>query len=627
MTPISRRRVGTLIVAVLVVALGGTLLLSMFRKAPPPRVPPGAKQAADSKALPDIQRGSVAKPTPPRSDYLGSASCTECHPQIAEQYKSHSMANSAAEIATATPVEDFGEKATFSPDQRHVYSVEKTPTGVKHHERLVDAQGETLYDQSVPVDYAIGSGAHGKSYLLDREGTLFMSPITWYSKAQLWNLSPGYKLPAHHRFERKIVAGCVDCHVGRVNYLRGQENHFGKPPFLELSIGCERCHGPGGRHVAHHRTASAPGDVDPITNPAKLDPARREDICAQCHLQGEARIPHYGCVTGDFRPGQRLEETMTVFVQGTRTTRDGKSRAVSHVEQMRSSVCFNRSGGKFGCISCHDPHSLPSEPDKATFYREKCLACHQQRGCSLPEPERRIRQANDSCVACHMAPLGASDIPHTSQTDHRVLRIASALPPHSAEKSLPEMFDNADQRLPELAVIRARGLWLAESSELKTDSKMAELALSLLSVAAEQLPDDVLVQDALGTASAVAGKPDDAIKFWKRTLEIEPHRALTLQTIALTLHSRQRTAEALPYIERCLKVQPWNSSLWRRYSHLLGLAGKWPEALAAVQKSEAIDPSAPRLYQWSAEIHKRLGNEQQSRHYQDLFERIKPLPM
>ena len=348
---------------------------------------------------------------------------------------------------------------------------------------------------------------------------------------------------------------------------------------------------------------------------------------AECGTTNGCWIPNYGCEIGDFRPGQRLEETSVIFVKGTRANRDGTSRAVSHVDQMRSSVCFQKSGGKFGCSSCHDPHSLPSEPDKAAFYREKCLACHQQRGCSLAEPERRARQANDSCVACHLPPLTASDIPHTSHTDHRVLRIASKLSadPASAEV-LPEIFDNADQRLPKLTVDRARGLWLAKRAEQRGNPAMAESALALLADVGRRLPADADVLDAQGMASAVAGRFDDSIVFWKRALDLEPHRELTLQALALTLQNSRRTEEALPYLERCLKVQPWNSSLWRRKSHILGLAGKWPEALAAMQKSEAIDPSAPRVYQWSAEILKRLGNEQQSRHYQDLYERSKPLP-
>lgn len=629
MTP-SGRRVSLGLCGVIVIGLAGAWALSMLRNdRPQPRTANqhGNPPVADSQNLDTHASEPIRKPAPPRNDYVGSASCAECHPKISRQYATHSMAKSMANVASATLLEDFGEKATFTADARHVYSVEKTADGMNHHERQLDAKGETLFDQSIRVDYAVGSGAHGKSYLIDHQGSMFMSPISWYSSAQRWNLSPGYKLPIHRRFERRITDNCLECHVGRVNFARGWDNHLNQPPFLELSIGCERCHGPGGEHVTFQRGTGTSQDVDPIVNPAKLDPAHREDICAQCHLQGEGRISNYGREVGDFRPGQRLEEFSVVFVKGTRTTADGKSRAVSHVDQMRSSICFQKSEGKFGCTSCHDPHSLPSESDKIDFYREKCLACHQQQSCSLPEPERRKRQANDSCVACHMPPLGASDIPHTSHTDHRVLRIPSAVPidPKSID-ALPEIYDHAEERLPRLTVDRARGLWLADRAEQRTNADFAERAVILLNQVAKQLPDDADVLEALGTASAVGGRMEDSLDYWMKTLTLEPKRESTLRTVALLLHNTNRGQAALPYYERYLEIQPWNGSMWGRYSFLQGKSGDWKGALESAKKSEAIDPSQPRTYQWLSTIYQQLGDEQQSRHYADLFERIKPAP-
>ena len=627
MNQTSGRRISLYLFSAMVIIIGGAVLVSLFRQNPRRLVPGNDKGQADANPQTDTDATpqKIVKPAPPRSDYLGSTSCAECHSKIAEQYASHSMAKSTSAIATAPPIEDFGELATFTADKQHVYNVEQSANGVKHHERRLDSQGQLLYDQSVQVEYAVGSGAHGKSYLFQREGVMFMSPITWYSKAKRWNLSPGYHLPDHRRFERRITDACLNCHVGRIESARGDDGHYSSPPFIEASIGCERCHGPGGGHVAFHRATAAAGELDPIINPAKLDAPRREDVCSQCHLQGEGRIPNYGCKIGDFRPGQRLEETSINFVKGTRTTSDGKSKAVSHVDQMRSSDCYRNSNEKLGCTSCHDPHSMPSEAEKTAHYREKCMACHQRQGCRLPEPERLKRQADNSCVACHMPPLGASDIPHTSHTDHRILRIASEIPADNpALKELPVIYDNADLRLPKLAVDRARGLWLAERSEMTNDSEMAVLALKLLAVVAEQLPDDALVLEGMGTASAVAGKLEDSIKYWRQTLAIEPTRTSTLRVTALVLQNTKRTNEAIPYFEKYLKLQPWDAAMWERYSHIHGLTNDWPKALEGMKKSEAIDPSNPRVYQWLSRIYQQLGDDQQSQHYQDLYERIKP---
>ena len=54
-----------------------------------------------------------------------------------------------------------------------------------------------------------------------------------------------------------------------------------------------------------------------IVNPAKLPSRPRDSVCEQCHLSGEARIPHPGRRVADFRPGQALEEVFSVYVFDT----------------------------------------------------------------------------------------------------------------------------------------------------------------------------------------------------------------------------------------------------------------------------------------------------------------------
>src|SRR5216684_235545 len=53
------------------------------------------------------------------------------------------------------------------------------------------------------------------------------------------------------------------------------------------------------------------------------------------------------------------------------------------------------------------------------------MKCHQDKGCSLPAPQRLKQQPDDSCVACHMPRFQSSDIAHTAVTDHRILRTPS----------------------------------------------------------------------------------------------------------------------------------------------------------------------------------------------------------
>ena len=527
-------------------------------------------------------------------------------------------------MPSVVPQDDDTSVTEFSPDGRHHYSVERNAGGVFHHERRTDQDGTTIYDQAVKIDYVMGSGNQGRSYLIDRGGMLFLSPIGWYSRDSRWDLSPGYALPSHPRFERLVTGGCLECHTGQMNAVVDRVNRFQQPPFLEEAIGCERCHGPGGDHVKYRRSTH-PYGFDPIINPARLDPARREDVCNQCHLQGEARYLREGCHFGDFRPGQRLEEVYVILVRGTRATADGQTQAVSQVEQMRSSACFRKSDGRFGCTSCHDPHSQPPRANLDAFYREKCLTCHSKRGCSLPEPERRNRQANDSCIACHMPHLNASDVPHTSQTDHRISRSPNEFSPgNNIVDEIPELFDGAEQRLPRVVVDRALGIWLAEQAESRADPKLAARAFRQLTLVSRQMPNDAEVLNALGIASTVEGRVEDSLTYWKQALAIDPHRELTLRSTALQLQKLGRYEAARSYFESYLKVQPWSASMWSRYSVLLGQLGEIEPAIKAARKAIELDPSNFRTHQWLAEIYDRKGDQEQRRHHQGLSERLRP---
>ena len=54
----------------------------------------------------------------------------------------------------------------------------------------------------------------GRAALLERDGYLFQSSISHYSKPDHWGLSPGYAEKSPH-FDRPITEQCLFCHVNR----------------------------------------------------------------------------------------------------------------------------------------------------------------------------------------------------------------------------------------------------------------------------------------------------------------------------------------------------------------------------------------------------------------------------
>ena len=283
------------------------------------------------------------------------------------------------------PIELFDEEhGNPFEDRGYSYSVRRDGGRVVHVETRRDAEGELISQASVEVKYAIGSGAHARSYLFQRDGHMFFSPITWYSQKQTWDVSPAFR-SRNHRFTLGISHGCVFCHGNGI-----QRDPHADTKFLPMggAIGCERCHGPGQRHVQRQQEAeSYEGQDFSIINPAKLSPVLRDAVCAQCHLEGELeRFPRRGLDYFDFRPGLPLHLFLADFTETEK--HGGETDFAGHVEQMRVSRCYLASEGKMGCISCHDPHKWPAAAVRATQFRNRCLDCHEERGCSKPLPER-----------------------------------------------------------------------------------------------------------------------------------------------------------------------------------------------------------------------------------------------
>jgi len=458
------------------------------------------------------------------ADYVGSIACRDCHSDIWEKYQSHPMAHSLSLVEHATSIEDYEERLEFHPPGNRSYRVERTDSGVFHHESMKDAAGDVIYDQAVPVTWSLGSGKRGRAYVIDRDGLLFKSSISWYSDTKTWGLSPDYLPESHMRFERRMTDGCLACHAGLPNFTRGQPDRFKKPPFLEEAIGCERCHGPGRSHVAFHNSEST--GQDSIVNPSHLDMDRREAVCAQCHLRGQTRILRTGRTPYDFRPGERLEDNWIVFIKshGGGITKSG--RAATQAEHMVSSVCFQRSEGRLGCTSCHDPHEMPAPAERDEFYRQKCLNCHTNQGCSLPVSQRDTEPYLDRCTSCHMPSINAGNVLHRSVADHRILR--KPLEDDEVEPSESIVFRFADSPIPEFELRRARALKMVQDAiELRQDQNLAKEAVLLLKELVAEAPEDLDLHIAMGNCALILNQPRVAERYWTEGLKItRPARTL-----------------------------------------------------------------------------------------------------
>ena len=253
------------------------------------------------------------------------------------------------------------------------------------------------------LDLVIGSGGKGQNYLYWRNDELFQLPVGYSTVLAHWINSPGYR-DGTANFDRPIVPRCLECHAGYFeSTFPGTDSNLYATKNYVLGITCERCHGPGRRHVETYQqtvdsgkaaaTGAAKTAGATIVNPSKLSSVRRADICAQCHGGAGVReiLPEFSYV-----PGQPLSNYIDLgpVDQANEVDVHGKQGKL-----MMKSRCY-RVSKTMECSTCHDVHK--KEPDLAEM-SQRCLSCHKVD----PTPTHAALGASikTNCIDCHMPAL------------------------------------------------------------------------------------------------------------------------------------------------------------------------------------------------------------------------------
>ena len=150
---------------------------------------------------------------------------------------------------------------------------------------------------------------------------MFQAPVSHYTHLGKLDVSPGFERYSHASLNRPIEPNCLECHASQLQWVAGTQNQYRGRPFLQDGIGCERCHGPGKDHVDQVSRGEGNSSRKSMINPAKLDHLRRDSVCEQCHLTGEARISKPGRSLSKFRPGELLTDFVVSFVPASPESR------------------------------------------------------------------------------------------------------------------------------------------------------------------------------------------------------------------------------------------------------------------------------------------------------------------
>ena len=358
---------------------------------------------------------SLTKAGPYRADhplepepgpYVGAGRCAPCHPAThrAGLGSRHARTfHSGAELKDL-PIPEHPLPDPDNPEVAHALKWDGDRL-------LVETRIEDKLFRAL-VEYAFGTrDRYVTMASRDDKGQYRALRLSHYRSAEGsgWDKTSGDALPPLVEADylgRRIdvrdgVVRCLYCHTTNA---RAGSARVG-PESADRGIGCERCHGPGGNHVA----AVGAKLTDPaIINPALADSGGITKLCSECHVLGHSE-PSTSRADPDWLRSQGVTLTW--------------------------SRCYTESGGSFTCLTCHDPHR-DAEP-RPVVYEAKCLSCHSApagtteapppvpaQSVSNPPPEAPrhavcpVSPARD-CLSCHM-PKVRNAVLHTNLTDHYI---------------------------------------------------------------------------------------------------------------------------------------------------------------------------------------------------------------
>ena len=395
---------------------------------------------------------SPTKTSPPPAEntqsqhagFVGADACRPCHQEIYRTWQVSAHGNAMAEPTPETVAGDFSDgrpilfrgvtyRASHSGDTYQI-TIERPgePTeifpvdlliGARQAQGLLTRMPDGRYQElPIAVDRNTGEWIEASAGGTLQDATP-LDPTNWYywkSPGRTWNQS------------------CYNCHLSQMAQNYDPETNTFDTKWVDLSINCEACHGPGESHVDFWES-SVEGEFRPPeadTTLVKLQglPAPRAvDACVQCHAK--KTVTAVG-----FKPGDNLHDFYEpALLDDPAIWPDGlfRGEAYTYIGYLQNQ-CYLKGG--LTCSHCHDPHGSTHRVDLITPRAESnqlCARCHPGI-VSDPQPHTNHPQgkAGNQCLDCHMPQYELKEflVEGVVLTDHR---LASPVPENSERFGIP----------------------------------------------------------------------------------------------------------------------------------------------------------------------------------------------
>ena len=542
--------------------------------------------------------------------------CAGCHREVWETYRRTGMAQSFYPLSPENRVEDFTDKNTYYHAASDSYFSMLKRDGEYFQRRYqLDSAGRQINVMEKRIDYVMGSGNHARAYLhRTAANTLIELPLGWYAeKSGYWAMNPGYDRPDHEGFRRPIAYDCMFCHNGYPKIPAGNERPFARPVYeaeLPEGIDCQRCHGPGARHMQLAGTRGAKREEirNAILNPARLSPQRQMEVCMACHLESTSfplpnAIQRYERGPFSYQPGEPLGQLIINFDHAPGTGHDDKFELVNAAYRLRSSACFLKSNGKLLCTTCHNPHDVRRGKEAERRYNAVCRQCHASAIDRQTASGTHPRETD--CIDCHMPKRRTDDVVHVVATDHYIQR---RKPAGDLVADRPERHETGASAYrgpvvlyyPETLAPTSDNELIVAVAQVKQGSNLAQGIEQLTAAIQKYKPQRAEYYLELGEALEKYGQLEKAVRVYGEAVQKNPKSGAAIERLGIALRRAGRFGESAEALRQAVAALPGDPLPWHELGLVYRALGRSADAVAALTKAIELDPDLP-------EAHNNLG--------------------
>ena len=210
-----------------------------------------------------------------------------------------------------------------------------------------------------------------------------------------------------------------------------------------------------------------------------------------------------------------------------------------------------------------------------------------------------------------MPKLPANDVPHTSQTDHRVMSKPLFDISGQPNKEL-KLFQKELNKIPEQELLRAEAIALVKTAELSGKHSLVVDAVAILEEWVRVVPEDITAHQFLGTAYYLLEEHRIALGVWETALKKDPDNEYLLRRVMMVYHENELLENGIEAGRKLIAINPNDYEYFGRLSHMLGQNGETQEAIKMGERALELDPSISRIHRWLGELYDQVGNPEKS---------------